>query len=89
MRYTGVARPIDELGRIVIPKEIRRTLDLKEKVGTTKGDMLDFYVEDDMIIIRKRRTTCTFCGQVTNGGQYMNKAVCDKCIVDFKSKSFD
>jgi transcriptional pleiotropic regulator of transition state genes len=84
MRYTGVARPIDELGRIVIPKEIRRALDMKSKVGNVKGDMLDFYVEEDMIIIRKRRTTCIFCGQITKGKEYKGKAICNKCAEEFK-----
>ena len=58
MKSTGVVRRIDELGRIVLPKEIRRTLGIDEK------DPLEIYVEEDRIILTKFSEMCTFCGQV-------------------------
>lgn len=74
MKSTGVVRRIDELGRIVLPKEIRRTLGIDEK------DPLEIYVEEDRIILTKYNEVCTFCGQVKDLKKYKGKNVCAKCI---------
>ena len=55
MKSTGIVRKVDELGRIVLPIELRRTLDISEK------DALEIYVEGDSIILRKDRGACVFC----------------------------
>ena len=73
MKSTGVVRRIDELGRIVLPKEIRRTLGIDEK------DPLEIYVEEDRIILTKFSEMCTFCGQVKDLKKYKGKCVCLKC----------
>ena len=73
MKSTGVVRRIDELGRIVLPKEIRRTLGIDEK------DPLEIYVEEDRIILTKFSEMCTFCGQVKDLKKYKGKCVCSKC----------
>ena len=73
MKSTGVVRRIDELGRIVLPKEIRRTLGIDEK------DPLEIYVEEDRIILTKFSEMCTFCGQVKDLKKYIGKCVCLKC----------
>ena len=73
MKSTGVVRRIDELGRIVLPKEIRRTLGIDEK------DPLEIYVEEDKIILTKFSEMCTFCGQVKDLKKYKGKCVCLKC----------
>lgn len=73
MKSTGVVRRIDELGRIVLPKEIRRTLGIDEK------DPLEIYVEEDKIILTKYSEICTFCGQAKDLKKYKGKNVCSKC----------
>lgn len=85
MRYTGMARPVDELGRIVLPKEIRSALDIRTKVGARKGDYLDIYVDGDSIVLKKRRTSCVFCGSSEDIINYKGKAVCKSCAEEFKS----
>ena len=55
MKSTGMVRKVDELGRIVIPIEMRRTLDIEEK------DVLEIFVEEDRIILRKHEVACVFC----------------------------
>lgn len=55
MKSTGIVRKVDELGRIVLPIEMRRTLDIAEK------DTLEIYVEGDSIILRKFQAACVFC----------------------------
>ena len=56
MKSTGVVRRVDELGRIVIPIELRRTLDIAEK------DALEIYVDGEQIILKKYEPACIFCG---------------------------
>lgn len=55
MKSTGIVRKVDELGRIVLPIELRRTLDIAEK------DSLEIYVDNDSIILRKYQPACIFC----------------------------
>jgi AbrB family transcriptional regulator, transcriptional pleiotropic regulator of transition state genes len=62
MKSTGIVRKVDELGRVVIPIELRRTLDIKEK------DSLEIYVDDDRIILKKYKPnmTCAITGEVSD-----------------------
>ena len=55
MRSTGMSRPIDELGRIVIPKEIRRSFKIKDK------DLLEIFIEGDSIVLKKAVSSCIIC----------------------------
>lgn len=70
---SGIARKIDDLGRIVIPAETRRMFNIRE------GDHLLIAVEGGNIVIRKLTDTCTFCGSDTNVAQFKGKGVCASC----------
>ncbi|ADL12451.1 AbrB/MazE/SpoVT family DNA-binding domain-containing protein [Acetohalobium arabaticum] len=74
MKATGIVRKVDDLGRIVIPIEIRRTLSLEAK------DSVEIYVDNDSIIFKKYEPACIFCGEASNTTAYKNKVVCEKCL---------
>ena len=74
MKSTGIVRKVDELGRIVLPIEMRRTLDIAEK------DTLEVYVEGDSIILRKYQDACVFCDSVRDLVNYKGRCVCQDCI---------
>ncbi len=74
MKATGIVRKVDELGRIVIPKEMRQTMHLESNVP------LEIYVEDDRIIFRRYNPTCTFCGSENVTKEFKEKLICDNCI---------
>lgn len=69
----GIARKIDDLGRIVIPAETRRLFNIRE------GDHLFISVDGNNIVMRKMADTCTFCGSGTNVSQFKEKGVCATC----------
>lgn len=74
MKATGIVRAIDNLGRIVIPTELRKTLQINDK------DPLEIYVDDDCIILKKYRPFCIFCGEGKDLTNYRGYNVCPKCI---------
>ena len=76
MKSTGIVRKIDELGRIVLPAEIRRTFDINEK------DEVEIYTKDDMVLLKKYEMSCIFCGSLDNLRSYKDKKICAKCIKD-------
>ncbi len=78
MKSTGIVRKVDELGRIVLPIEMRRTLDIAER------DSLEIYVEGDSIILKKYQPACVFCGSVKDLVSYEGKNVCSDCIARLK-----
>lgn len=78
MKSTGIVRKVDELGRIVLPIELRRTLDIAEK------DSLEIYVDDDTIILRKYQPACVFCDNARDVVVYKGKNVCKDCIESLK-----
>lgn len=74
MLSTGITRPMDQLGRIVLPIELRRTL------GISPGDGLEIFVDRDMILFRKYALGCVFCGESTEDLAYFHgKQVCGNC----------
>ena len=79
MKATGIVRRIDELGRIVLPIELRRTMDIEERDG----------VEGDLIIVRKFEQTCLFCGAARNLIAFKEKSVCRDCIRALNKKADD
>lgn len=79
MKSTGIVRKVDELGRIVLPIEMRRTLNIEEK------DSLEIYVEGDSVILRKYQPTCIFCESTRNLVNLSGKNVCPECIEKLKS----
>lgn len=81
MKSTGIVRKVDELGRVVIPIELRRTLDIEEK------DSLEIYVDGDRIILRKYEPACVFCGNAQNVEHFRGKNVCKSCIQTIANKA--
>ncbi|MDR0951692.1 MAG: AbrB/MazE/SpoVT family DNA-binding domain-containing protein [Oscillospiraceae bacterium] len=74
MKSTGIVRKVDELGRIVLPIELRRTLDIAER------DSLEIYVDNDSIILKKYQSACVFCGNAQDVVVFKDKNVCRECI---------
>ena len=78
MKSTGIVRKIDELGRIVLPIEMRRTLDIGEK------DALEIYVEGSSVILKKYKPSCIFCDTAKDVMEFRGKNVCPKCLRELK-----
>jgi len=77
MKSTGIVRKVDELGRVVIPIELRRTLDIDVK------DALEIYTEDETIILKKYTPDCIFCGENNNNlVNFKGKNICKSCLND-------
>ena len=74
MKSTGVVRQLDALGRIVLPIELRRTMDISVK------DMVEIFVEDDRIVLKKYNPACIFCGDARDVATYKGKLVCKSCL---------
>ncbi len=74
MKSTGIIRKVDNLGRIVLPIELRRTMDIAER------DELEIYMENDRIILQKFEMACIFCGSSRGLIHYRRKNVCQECI---------
>ncbi|NLY29921.1 MAG: AbrB/MazE/SpoVT family DNA-binding domain-containing protein [Firmicutes bacterium] len=81
MKSTGIVRQMDNLGRIVIPIELRRTLQID------KQDLLEIFVEGDKIILRKYQAACVFCGNTEEITAFKHKYVCSQCIAQMGSAS--
>ncbi len=79
MKSTGIVRKVDELGRVVLPIELRRTLDIAEK------DALEIYVEGSTIILKKYEPACIFCGDARDVISYKGKNICQACMKELKS----
>lgn len=75
MKATGIVRKVDELGRVVIPIELRRTMGIDEK------DPLEIYFEKEKIILKKYEPACVFCGNAADSQHYRGKLVCRNCAV--------
>jgi transcriptional pleiotropic regulator of transition state genes len=82
MKSTGIVRRIDELGRIVLPAEMRRIFNINVK------DAVEIYTKDDMIVLRKYDAVCIFCGSSANVKAFKDKGICAKCADDFKKENF-
>ena len=78
MKATGIVRKIDELGRIVLPIEMRRTLDIGER------DALEIYVEGSSVILKKYKPSCIFCDATKDIVVFKGKNVCPKCLRELK-----
>ena len=74
MKLLGIVRRIDELGRIVVPMELRRILEINEK------DQVEIFAENDRIIIKKFTPTCLFCGSNNNIVDFKSKLICEECL---------
>lgn len=78
MKSTGMIRQLDALGRIVLPIELRRTLDIGPK------DMLEIFVEGTSVILRKYEPDCMFCGSSRDLVHYKDKMICARCLKEIK-----
>ena len=74
MKSTGIVRNIDELGRIVVPKELRKML------GISNTDPVEIFVEGERIILTKYHPVCHFCGAASGLVEYKEKKICRDCI---------
>ena len=81
MKSTGIVRRVDELGRIVLPIELRRTLDITER------DSLEIYVDGSSIILKKYQPACIFCDDAKDVVSYKGKNICDKCLKELKERA--
>jgi transcriptional pleiotropic regulator of transition state genes len=79
MKSIGVVRKVDELGRIVIPKSLRETLDIKEK------DALEIFTDNDRIILQKYHPACEFCSNADDIVYFGEKRLCRACIEKIKT----
>ncbi|MFW5976758.1 MAG: AbrB/MazE/SpoVT family DNA-binding domain-containing protein [Bacillota bacterium] len=77
MKSVGITRKVDQLGRVVLPKELRKTM------GINKKDSMEIFVDEDKIIFKKYDPGCTFCDNVENTIQFKGKTLCEECIAEF------
>ena len=81
MKSTGIVRQVDELGRIVLPIELRRTLDITER------DSLEIYVDGSSIILKKYQPACIFCDDAKDVVSYKGKNICAKCLKELEERA--
>lgn len=74
MKSTWIVRKVDELGRIVLPIELRRTLDIAER------DSLEIYVDGSSVILKKYQPACVFCDNAKDVVNFKGKNICQDCI---------
>ncbi|MDD2376193.1 MAG: AbrB/MazE/SpoVT family DNA-binding domain-containing protein [Clostridia bacterium] len=74
MKSTGIVRKVDELGRIVLPIELRKNLDINIK------DSLEIYVDGNSVILKKYLPACIFCNEATDVAQFYGKNICSDCL---------
>ena len=79
MKATGIVRKVDELGRIVLPIELRRTLNIEIK------DPIEIYVDGDYILLRKYEPACIFCGNAKSVKRIHDNNVCEDCIKEIQN----
>ena len=79
MKSTGIVRKVDELGRIVLPIEMRRTLDIAER------DSLEIYVDGSSVILKKFSASCVFCDGTKDIQSFHGKNVCPRCLSELRS----
>ena len=79
MKSTGIVRKVDELGRVVIPVELRRTLNIETK------DALEIYVDEERIIFKKYQPACIFCNDAEDVINFKGKNICPDCLADISA----
>ncbi len=80
MKSTGIIRRVDQLGRIVLPAELRKTMNIDDK------DALEIFVDDDRIILSKYAPACIFCDNVDNIVHFKGKRICASCLEKLKNE---
>ena len=84
MKNTGIIRSIDQLGRIVIPREIIKDMDLKLKEGKNKGSFMEIYTDEDAIVIKKHEHGCYLCHEEGNLQDVLGRKLCPKCLEELR-----
>ncbi|HHV46255.1 MAG TPA: AbrB/MazE/SpoVT family DNA-binding domain-containing protein [Tissierellia bacterium] len=79
MKSTGIVRKVDRLGRVVIPIELRRNLDIEEK------DALEIFIDGEHIVLKKYAPACIFCGQAKDVTTFKNKNICPSCLKEIEN----
>lgn len=79
MKATGIVRPVDTLGRVVIPVELRRNLNINT------DDSLEVFVEGDYIMLKKYQPACIFCGEAGDVLNVKGKNICPRCMEEIKN----
>ena len=74
MKSTGIVRRVDELGRIVLPIELRNKMDIKTR------DSVEIFVDGDKIVLKKYSPSCIFCGNAEDVFTYEGKLICRNCL---------
>lgn len=77
---SGIIRRLDQLGRIVIPREIRKVLELNEH------DYIEISMQDSNIVLSKYENKCVFCGAMNPRNNFKGKKICKKCLEELKSE---
>ncbi len=83
MKSLGIVRKVDELGRIVLPVETRRRMELET------GDGVEIFVEKDRVILKKYEPACLFCGDAEDVVTYKDKKICKKCLRELQEAQID
>ena len=78
MKSTGIVRQLDSLGRIVLPVELRRTLNIGTK------DQLEILIDGNSVVLRKYAPNCQVCGSRTGLSTFREKLVCKRCLAELK-----
>jgi len=79
MKATGIVRKVDVLGRIVLPIELRKTLDIE------KEDPIEIFVDGEYILLKKYEPACVFCGNAKDVKRIHDKNVCTECLKEIQS----
>ena len=80
MKATGIVRKIDELGRVVLPIALRRTMNLDVR------DPVEIFLDGDSIVLRKYEAACLFCGGTHNLTSFRGKQICGECLRQLQEK---
>ena len=81
MKSTGIVRRIDDLGRVVLPVELRRTLNLEVR------DPVEIFIDGDAIVLRKYDAACLFCGAPHDLLSYRGKQICRSCLRQLREET--
>ena len=80
MKSTGIVRKIDDLGRIVLPRELRKVLEINDR------DPIEIFVDGNFIMLQKYEPSCIFCGNADNVNGYKGKSICAPCMSEMKGQ---
>jgi len=80
MKATGIVRKVDELGRIVLPIEMRASMGIKAR------DSIEIFVDGERIVLQKYSPSCVFCDNVDNVIYFNGKLVCTTCLNKLKKQ---